>query len=1105
MRAEEYLIYTESRMDKYFKKIKIVSEANLPYTEYEKILSTFNKILSQNTTHQDRVVSLIWNCAPRTALLLTVNYAIYNYDGNFWGKFKNHISLIKDQQWKMKFFKQIQLENLELFTRNSNQKYVENILGHAGIPKHNIADFIKNVIDPAASFDLTAEEVIESVKKEKNYGSVVKTYGLFKSVKDFIKLENSVSNGLISRCIEVWREQERPFPEKYRDYLPDHILDEFEKYASQDIPIKVNQHRQQRLSRPVLSYSTQFQNVFIKLPIQRFNNKERVEVQWEIISAGSSIKIPTQKYTTDEEQEYIVDSKNGEHPVTPLNDYTVHLLINGEIKGEWSFYLDKVAVFDTNSYELINKSYLSNSNVMIILHEDEKEIMDKCKNDYQVKPLLEKWRGYLEIDLYVDKPDTLAFSDTTLVFNPLRNLMVIEGDRITNVKAESVVYTNEPIIALDSDIVSLSDDFSKWNLKLYHSFSKTTVWKKLNELDINRTSKDIKISLLQLLNGNEKPYGKYSLRLTGVLGHDQSIDFVYISGEDFSFSVKDEEIRVETSPLIDFTIPTIFNVQKKNEKETFFKVPAHPNFVRGNLLNIRTKEKLDLKMYSANISCELVSPNGTLPLGMTFNTTELELTNTHVLLDLENPSLSLNGKTVIVSVVERLKNGDMAQKTFNCRVGRKHILDMKYFGNLNNTYGKRSIGLIINELAVKEKVITIETEWVLNSVSFQPSDSESLSFECSFQPEKLKMRIWSFNFQKELVTEKEIETPSRTANLNKEDLPDGYYLFNVEEVVEDDFFDIFEEVTYPTSLGNHTKLLKVERTGKIPTFAEWLLLLDTNGEEKEWDKDELEKLIMFIWQKKSVIEPLLLNDYNLCCDFGLQNIDQLLDFIRLERNVDIASFICKIAGYQEWDPDSFNLAMVNRLDKSGKAVHYTPPTLKLFAALSQRERAISFQRKIKKSQFLKGFSINHEYLSFLNEIDTSESYRYKVEVFYANHKSALDDVMLSLQNQQLITRENLNQLNSRKIATNNNLYNFPFYIGLSALTCAMIIDHESKMSAHTLFLLRQAIPSLYEIAAEWYLHDLVYWKEKLVADKVALINLEERKQKYGHSSFTWKA
>ncbi|WKA53186.1 hypothetical protein [Planococcus shixiaomingii] len=1104
MRVEEYLNYTESRMAKYFKEIKIVSEANLPYTDYIKILENFKKILSHHIDRQGSVVKFIWNLAPRTALLLTVNFAIYNYDGNFWGKFKKDISLLKDNEWKVNFLRQIELEKLELFDKNSNQKYVENILGHAGIPKNNIAGFIKNVIDPAASFDLTAHEVIESVKREKNDGSVVKTYGLYKSVKDFIKLDNSVSNSLISRCIEVWREQERPFTEKYRNYLPDHILDEFEKYTSKEVTTKIQQSRQQRLSRPVLSYSTQYQNVFINLPIQRFSNKEKVKVEWKITSDDNSIILPTKMYIFEEEQEYIVDKKNGEYPVSPLNDYIVHLLINGEIKGEWSFYLDQVAVFDTGSYEQLNKKYLSNSNLLLIVHESEYEKIKNCKNDHLVRPLFKEWQGYYEIDLYVDKSDTIEFSNTILRLNPLRNLMELEGTRVAHAKAETAVYTDEPMINIHSDISSLNEDLARWSLKLYHPYSKTTVWKKISELEYEQSTKGIKINLKNLLNNKGELFGKYLLSLTGVLGHDQSIDFHYISRKDFSFSVLEQEMNVSTSPNIDFTIPTIFDVEKKSETKTSFNVPNHPDFVRGNLLNLTTKEKLDLKLYSSKVSCELVTSSGAQELGIVFNANEFDFAETHVLLDLENPSLLNSGKAVAVTLMERLKTGEFARKTVNCRVGRKHVLDLNYFDGLHETSGKRTIGLTIAELEITEKVVTVETEWVLNSVIAPSSDNECLSFNCSFQPEKLKARIWSFNPQKELFMEREVVYPAHSLQITEENLPDGYYFFELCEVEEDDFFDIFDEVIYPSSLDNHKKFFKVERKIEVPTFVEWLLMLDSDGEEKEWEIAELEKLLIFMWDRKAVIEPLLLSDYNLCCDFGLQNIDLLLDIIKKEEKNEFASFICKIAGYQEWDPASFNSAMQNRLEKVNPKALYTPENISMLSTLSRRERAISFQRKIKKGQFIKGFSIHHEYLSFFDQIDNEETYQLRIKAFYINHKNALDNVLVSLNDLQLLSRENINRLNTRRIASSNSLYSFPFYVGLSALVCALIIEHESKMDSHTLFALRQAIPALYEIAEDWYLHDLVHWKDKLVGDRRAIIILQERKQAYGNPSFTWK-
>lgn len=68
----------------------------------------------------------------------------------------------------------------------------------------------------------------------------------------------------------------------------------------------------------------------------------------------------------------------------------------------------------------------------------------------------------------------------------------------------------------------------------------------------------------------------------------------------------------------------------------------------------------------------------------------------------------------------------------------------------------------------------------------------------------------------------------------------------------------------------------------------------------------------------------------------------------------------------------------------------------------------------------------------------------------------------------------------------------------------MIIEHESKMETETLLALRQAVPALYDVAEGWYLHDLVYWKDKLVSDQKTSIILRERKLQYEHPSFAWK-
>jgi len=134
--------------------VKIISEVRIPYDRYLKITNTFKYILEKTKHNEDRIIQEMWLLAPRTCLVVTVNYAIYHYGGNFWSPFKKSLALGNDGLWKNNFYRTIGLEDLEVFNPDSSQKFISNILGHAGIPKGNVGEFLKNVIIPAAIFNL---------------------------------------------------------------------------------------------------------------------------------------------------------------------------------------------------------------------------------------------------------------------------------------------------------------------------------------------------------------------------------------------------------------------------------------------------------------------------------------------------------------------------------------------------------------------------------------------------------------------------------------------------------------------------------------------------------------------------------------------------------------------------------------------------------------------------------------------------------------------------------------------------------------------------------------------------------------------------------------
>jgi hypothetical protein len=690
-----------------------------------------------------------------------------------------------------------------------------------------------------------------------------------------------VSNSLLSRCLEVWKEQDRPFTEKYRSYLPDHILEEFESYTYQKSSPGINSTFY-RLARPTLSYSTDFQNIFIKLPIQRFGKNAPLSIEWRIFSNDYELKLLPKRYTAHEsgEVEFIVDRKNGEHPVKPLHDYTVHLIIDGKVNGEWAFYLDEKVMFDAKSYDQINKNFITVQNVLLILNEEAFNIVEQGSNSYLVRPLSGDWSGFYEVDLFITEVDTLQFRLNTLLLNPFRNLVRIKGEVVENVKSETTIYMKQPLINVDSDILSINKDLSKWNIRLYHGYTKKTLRKTIDEMTVNLSPEGLQFNLYDLITEMGEAFGKYSISLSGVLGYDESIEFIYLSDNDFNFMTEKNQMNVHTSQSFEFTIPSILEVEKRSDSTKSFTLPNHPQYVKGNLLNINTNERIELKLYTAFISYEIRLELESKPMGQIFDSTQFEFEKASILLDLENPSLLKDNNLLTVILKEKLKTGEYATKTFNCRKDRKHILELSFFQNLHGTTSKRTIALSIPELGVFEKVVTIETEWTLENVITPTLTNTQLSWKCSFQPEKVTARIWSFLSGKELLIETKVNQLSNTAiYFQSEDLPDGYYIFELAEDDEEDIFAFLNEVKFPDSLNSHNKLIKVDYNDSLPSFTEWLLLEDEYGDEREWETAELEEQLSCLWKHESITVPLLLENYYSCCDFGLQNIDHILKII----------------------------------------------------------------------------------------------------------------------------------------------------------------------------------------------------------------------------------
>ncbi len=756
----EYLQKGEKNIEKYFNNIQIISEVQLPIETYELIIKNFKKILSVNNDKQTKIINSMWSFSPKTCLTLTVYYAIYNYDGNFWGQFKEAISLNNDSLWKMKFLEQLNKENLISFDTNSNQKFINNILGHAGIPKNNIDSFIKSILMPAVNYHLDESEIVAAIKRNKTFGEVVKSYGLYKSVKDFISLDTEVSNSFIGRCIEVWREHERPFTQKYKFYLPDHVLSAFDHYVDSGTFPKFQDAG--KLSRPILFYSPEHQNIYVNLPSQRFKLDKHEEVVWVIRSDESEEVIDAQKARSPEnnEVEFHVHKMNGEYPLQPQTDYEVILLIDDEVKGLWNFFLQDVVLFNGKSLEQERKDNVSIKELVFLVHENHKGIIEAGLNNYFSKPLFGRWDGYYEMEVNISKKDILHFPGKIIQLSPSKGSFILQGETWNDIKTAVPLYREVPNMLIKKEIIDQESDLESWKIRLTHKWMNKSARTSLKEaLEVSQLSDEgyYKINLDHLMDEVGASFGNILISLTGMLGRDQRTEFVYLDKDDFEIRVVEDfkkEIFIRTVNVLEFSISTNHEVNIVDSKTKVISIASQEPVIRGVLVNKMNNESVDIKMYSSIIYAQIKCGDNYFTIGEKVDKTVFRFSGSSIILDLENPRLQTISDSVTVTIYEHLKNEERVSKKYSLKIGRKHSIDLSYFESINNTYSTRILMLKIEEIKFEEKIVMLETEWKVNSVSLVEEKDPILKWSVSFAPEKVKINIWKLDdFSEPIISE----------------------------------------------------------------------------------------------------------------------------------------------------------------------------------------------------------------------------------------------------------------------------------------------------------------------------------------------------------------
>jgi hypothetical protein len=1108
----EYLIKTEEYVEKRFKNVIIISQVTISYEKFESILLNFKKILAHYSSHQKNIIRSMWKMAPKTCLYLTVTFAIYQYDGNFWGKFKEAISLLNEHYWKRSFLKQLLTEDLIVFDQTSSQKYINNILGHASLPKNNVKSFITNVLIKAVEYNLDADEIVFAFNENGNNANV-KTNGIYKSVQDFIKLNNHVSNDVLSRCLEVWREHNTPFYENYRYFLPDHILKEFDQFVE---GLEEGYLRKATFfKRPLLLYSPENQNVFIDFPIQRLSIGKHQDLKWIVKSDGKDMTITLNKSIIADynELEFAASKKERELEVKPQTYYQVYLIADDEVKGEWHFNLTDVIFFNGKTFEQERKEIIPEKEIIAIIHEDIKHVIENGKNPFFMKPLFNGWSGYYETEINVKEMDTLNFPNQTIYFNPDRIKFELIGDCYDNVKSDSLLFHIIPKVIIKNQ--GIDTDIRKWNIRLTHNWTNQSVSSSIVKLiDQGFDQKEqFTISVESLMEAIGIFFGKFTISLTGLLGQDYKMVFSLLRKGDLNLSIHETVINtkvlgIESAKDIDFSSET--DVDIKMSKSNFWNIDLTPTQqrIKGTILNRSNYETMNVTIYSSDVAVEVKCGNIFHPIGETFNRVNFKLNENFILLDLENPKLATHKDAVTVIIYELLQSGEKAQKSFQLRTGRKHLIDLGYFDGINDTYRTRVFFIKVPECSFDKKLLILETYWQVSHLEVINRDGEVIvTWDSSFPPESVEIKVWRLNqydfpYYQQVVKGNETECLIKNGSLHE-----GYFLVEISEHHSNDFFSALFNQGFPSEQTNKTLIFSNFEDDSIANYSltKWLLLEDEQGQEYEWGFSELEKLLKTIYKSKNLMLDLLVEDYDSCCDFGIQNLDNLLELFELNsEDTEFQKFLYKIIGFQEWDINSFQEVIKQNLFETGKQAGYTPANLTRIYSMSQRELFLANQRRTYTEKLIKGFSLEHAFITHLYNITANNEYRDKVQSYVYRESGNFNQITEEMKVKKIIPKEFVLTINSRKIANEGSIKNLPYLIGVSACLTAALLYYDSVLSEDERVSIRKISQWMIQEHDKWYLYDLIYWKNRFNEFENREKASKERKRKYEHPSFAWK-
>jgi hypothetical protein len=927
---------TLEQVEKYltpkFQNISLVSEISLAKSEVMHLEYLYTHLFKTRTTHSEHYINQIWINYPLSSIAITVFVGVYNYDGNYWGHFKERTKCSNDGAWKEYFLQELRKRNLPIIDEFGGQRYVSTILGHAGIPEKSFSGFIEGFVEPALEYGLSASEAIDYLVDNDSNSSDFKVYKLHKNVRDYLTTGGKVVEDFVERCLQVADSELENYP-KFTRILPRRVIKSFKRWKENRLE-ESSIVKKMKITAPVMKLDPIVNGVYVQLPIQRWS-KESSTANWVVKKNDNFVSTIHCNYVDlrgSNESELIPHSKK--IMISPNNNYEFIFSIDNLPYRRWKFDTHSYLVFDSDSRIEIKRRHIHEGGHWFVIEKAYKPLKEENSRFVIThEPLFEDWQDYFlwEVDTPVNGIISFGQSGDVLEIPIMaaKEKPFLSGGKTKGWGRNKQAFFETPKLSLPlASYPRFRDELAHWKLEVKHTNSNEKVEFELTTLEqhVRLVGSNYEIDMSKLVH--KRYIGEYSLKLTGHLGSDISLTFILLPQslviDDFiaplfpiqhrGYQKNRYTIHIDKSLSILCLWPTEVELTLKDyTKETVtynLLIPNTVSEIKFQFTNKETEESFIVDFLPKAISWAKLGSEGINYKNEIIKINEDALLNdtaeNRFLLDLTNiSSLAVSEKMIELNILLKDESGKVIQvRSRKYRVGKEHLLTLEPFldsiKDLNSN--KCSIWIELEQYSQPFKVFEIIKKWDVSEISIMSDYNNKqviLSWSESYKVINRVLRIWD-NWRP-WTTYNEVFIPDNCYKLiipwNEKE--NSEYLIEWAVKQQNDFFEFLDKTTYPKPNDNIYKWTFAE--GNTSSLSIANIYSGFSNNLVEHTVEDFKKLLIGVTSYGSNFINLQLTHINKWRDLTKEFIQPVKEALTLvEIPTQLQGEIARLTGISEW-------------------------------------------------------------------------------------------------------------------------------------------------------------------------------------------------------------